>query len=72
MLILKSLNFFQFLLKSSHFYKFLTTFYAFLPIFDQFFLAYFAQTPQPNSATFIFHSKTTITPKIHRKKPHFS
>jgi len=57
-------NFYQFLPKSAHFCKFLTTFYAFLPIFYQIFLAYFTQTPQTNPTAPIFRSKTTIAPKI--------
>jgi hypothetical protein len=60
--------------KSAHFCKFLTTFYAFSPIFDQIFLAHFTQTTQPNSAAPIFRSKTMFAPKspeIISQKPNF-
>ena len=60
--------------KSAHFCKFLTTFYAFLPIFDQIFLAHFTQTTQTNSTTPVFRSKTMIAPKspeIISQKPNF-
>jgi len=57
----KSAHFYEFLLKTAPFLHIFTNFCKFLLIFYHFFLAYFAQTLQPNPLNPSFHQKTHIT-----------